>query len=352
MQCDDPTTMVDHLDRNRLNNRRDNLRQANSALNSFNFSRPLPISGYRGVRMSGNRFIAKLGGTSLGSFATAKAAAIAYNDATIEEYGFSEHINHVDDEERLLPLPEVDRRRDNRGCIYRKNGRLYGVVGYKGKHHHITNSETEEEIQMKIDKKYAELVADNSQVPSISKRNEAGVALLTCKNGEEIQVDDDIALLYYDQKLHCKDGYAKVHHQYLHRVIMQLHDSNMVVDHIDGNIQNACRSNLRIATKQQNATNRKRKLGCASSYRGVSKHSAHWWKASFMEKGKKIHIGLFRKEIMAATAMDIVTHHVRGDFGTNNNTGIKTIVFDRQGKEVRMSLEEYSIYIIKKLELV
>lgn len=44
---------------------------------------------------------------------------------------------------------------------------------------------------------------------------------------------------------------------YLHRLIMQLEDKNMVVDHRNGNTLDCTRTNLRVVTQSENSKNRK-----------------------------------------------------------------------------------------------
>src|SRR6187551_882360 len=47
----------------------------------------------------------------------------------------------------------------------------------------------------------------------------------------------------------------------LHRQIMNVHDSNTLIDHIDGNGLNNTRANLRIANRSQNGCNRRSTCG-------------------------------------------------------------------------------------------
>ena len=89
-----------------------------------------------------------------------------------------------------------------------------------------------------------------------------------------------------------KDGLCK---KYLHRIIMD-EPEDLVVDHINGDILDNCRNNLRIVTRQQNNMNQGISKNNKSGVSGV-----HWnktndkWRAKIAYKYKDIHLGCFEK---------------------------------------------------------
>lgn len=95
--------LVDHRNRNGLDNRRGNIREATNRQNIANSRRRRSnTSGYRGVHRhtETGRWIAQCrGGTprSLGSFDTAEEAAKAYDRAARERYGAFAALNFPDD---------------------------------------------------------------------------------------------------------------------------------------------------------------------------------------------------------------------------------------------------------------
>jgi len=98
---ENPGKVIDHWDRNPLNNRRSNLRWATSLQNSRNRMCP-NRTGYKGVyrnKRSG-RFRATIWITKkqiwLGSFPTARQAAQAYNSAAIRDFGTFACLNKVE----------------------------------------------------------------------------------------------------------------------------------------------------------------------------------------------------------------------------------------------------------------
>lgn len=82
---------VDHIDRNGLNNRRQNLRACTPAENSRRRIAPKDGLGLRGVWVKGNRFVAQIGHGGkflyLGSFGTAAEASAAYQAAAAKLFG-------------------------------------------------------------------------------------------------------------------------------------------------------------------------------------------------------------------------------------------------------------------------
>jgi hypothetical protein len=93
--------LVDHKNRNGLDNRRSNLRLATHSQNHAN--RPAPVhntSGYKGVfRTRSGRWMARVTVDRipkyLGLFDTAEEAAAVYNDAALEAWGEFALLNQV-----------------------------------------------------------------------------------------------------------------------------------------------------------------------------------------------------------------------------------------------------------------
>lgn len=97
-----PDIQVDHINGNRLDNRRSNLRLATSSQQKMN-RRPTAASGYKGVRWhkQGKKWHAriKVDGkeVSLGLFDTAEDAARARDKASIVHHGPYARLNFPDD---------------------------------------------------------------------------------------------------------------------------------------------------------------------------------------------------------------------------------------------------------------
>lgn len=90
---------IDHINRDRLDNRKSNLRICTHAQNCQNTSRRGGRSGYRGVRKDWNRYEAIIVAHgikyALGRFDTAREAAEAYNEAAIKYHGEFAVLNKI-----------------------------------------------------------------------------------------------------------------------------------------------------------------------------------------------------------------------------------------------------------------
>jgi hypothetical protein len=99
---EDALPMVDHINRNKLDNRVENLRWCTKSTNSANSRvRPGATSQYRGVRWSklGKKWTARIHVRGkeihLGCFADEKQAASAYNVAALNHFGSFAMLNDV-----------------------------------------------------------------------------------------------------------------------------------------------------------------------------------------------------------------------------------------------------------------
>jgi hypothetical protein len=93
--------VVDHINGNGLDNRRENLREATQAQNLRNLRlRSDNTSGYKGVkRITPHTWEARLSEQTIGYYDTAEDASFAYDSAALEQYGEFAYLNH--------PLEEV-----------------------------------------------------------------------------------------------------------------------------------------------------------------------------------------------------------------------------------------------------
>lgn len=91
----------------------------------------------------------------------------------------------------------------------------------------------------------------------------------------------------------------------LHRLIMNVTQTNIHIDHIN-HIGLDCRKiNLRIATVSQNAQNKRKTKFTSSKYKGAAYSNYHKkWLSSIKINGKSKHLGFYDNEIEAALHYD------------------------------------------------
>lgn len=109
---------------------------------------------------------------------------------------------------------------------------------------------------------------------------------------------------------------------YLHREVIRLVEGICTaecVDHINGNPLDNRYSNLRLATKSQNMSNRGKTQANTSGFKGVSLHKPTGkWKAYIRKDCKQYYLGLFKTPQEAAAAYNRAARQLHGDFAHLN----------------------------------
>ena len=105
----------------------------------------------------------------------------------------------------------------------------------------------------------------------------------------------------------------------MHRVIMEIKDSQLHIDHKDFNGLNNQKVNLRVVTNKQNQLHKQSIKGSTSKYLGVSwAKSKNKWVAQIMKDKKQIYIGRFHSEKEAAEKRDKKAKELFGEFENLN----------------------------------
>ena len=136
--------------------------------------------------------------------------------------------------------------------------------------------------------------------------------------GQIIKIDDvDFGWINKHKWSICK-GYAKRRFKntilYLHKAIMNS-PLGMKVDHINHDILDNRRSNLRICTQSQNQWNQKPR----GKYKGISwSKRDKIWKVAIGAHGKRYYLGNFKTDIEAAMAYNEVAKRLHGEFAYLN----------------------------------
>lgn len=112
------------------------------------------------------------------------------------------------------------------------------------------------------------------------------------------------------------------------------------VDHIDGNPRNNTWSNLRLASAQQNARNKKRKYGSASGIKGVKFDSrSNTWHVQMMVDGVVRSAGPFYSYHAACQEYDRRAAEAFGEFHRTEAPRAQRALFKQE--DVSQALEAY-----------
>lgn len=105
---------------------------------------------------------------------------------------------------------------------------------------------------------------------------------------------------------------------YMHRVILGF-PKGMPIDHINHDGLDNRRSNLRVATAQENTRNARKHYTKNSQYKGVIRRTTKSWLARIVVDGKRIHLGAFPTEKEAARAYNRAASELFGEFAFLND---------------------------------
>jgi hypothetical protein len=132
--------------------------------------------------------------------------------------------------------------------------------------------------------------------------------VIYCTNGATCSVDDeDFPLLSRHTWYQNNSGYATTeinrNRILMHRLVFGPVRGKYLVDHKDQNKLNNQKTNLRIASKQENSINCKHRKNSKTGYRGVRELNGRY-QAYTTYNGKQVSFGVYDTAELAARARD------------------------------------------------
>jgi hypothetical protein len=331
--------VVDHINKNKLDNRRENLRFATLKLNAHNrdkVHKETAISQYIGIRYKKNRqsysWAAQYGGKHIGAFEIELDAVKAYDAYVYQLYGDNANLNlkYTDEEKEIMKnkkLGKVERNLPT-GVSYDKRRDQYEIK-FKCKFLGYTkNIEEGKQIYENAKKAYEE-ECNNKRLALPITYNSEGIAVIYMKNKKnkdlkEILVDEDdwhdlIKSSWTDNQGYAMGTFNKKQWR-IHRYIMKVTDNKIFVDHINGNTLDNRKANLRLVTPAENGMNKKQRNDekATSKYKGVNKRSANRFGATITKNYITYNLGSFIDEKDAGKAYNEKALELFGEFASLN----------------------------------
>jgi hypothetical protein len=117
----------------------------------------------------------------------------------------------------------------------------------------------------------------------------------------------------FSRKVKGKTIYYK-----LHRLILEVKDENIFVDHINRDRFDNRECNLRLASRFENSYNSSKNKYAKSKFKGVRKTSSGMFECSIRVSGKNIYLGSFMTELEAVKVYDESAVFYHGEFAATN----------------------------------
>lgn len=163
--------VVDHINGDPSDNRRENLRVCTQAENLRNKKKPISgrKSKYKGVKPRLGKFEASIGkGESyryIGTYETEIEAAVAYNVKAAELFGEFARLNEIPEEFANVVPKKFSGSSKYRGVMFHKRvGKWQASVQHEKKRHHVGYFETPEEAARAYNEKAMELKGDKAKL--------------------------------------------------------------------------------------------------------------------------------------------------------------------------------------------
>lgn len=314
--------IVNHLNNDRLDNRKENLRFATSSQNNQNRNKKKECTSiYIGVCKSRNKWSCMINVNYKkirNYFVSEIHAAYWYDMLALKYFGIDAKINGVEkptdftepvEFKKILPIGITVKNNKYRARI---NGVHLGLFETLEEAHKIYNNKKDEINKQK----------ENERLCKEILRNNDGIAIIITSDKKEILVDDDKyhKLIKYSWSTKLNYSYALVDNKktQIHRFLMNAKKGE-IIDHINNNPLDNRLINLRHSTYSQNNHNKLKKSNATSKYIGVCYNiDRNKYSASIRKDNILYNLGRFETEKEAAEVRDKKAIELFGDYAKLN----------------------------------
>ena len=330
--------VVDHIDRNKRNNQRANLRWVSPSFNTWN-SVTQGTSRYKSVHWNtdGRCWVASFSGMYQGRYKDEREAALAVAKAAIKKWpkwaptsdlligpGLLtwEEILVIQDELASDPAWDGPSKRKELpqgvSVVQLAQGLRYRAR-YKNKTigMFLTVAEAKQAHTAYVKQLRDARWKAHLELPVTRDNEGRAVITLTGKvgSGQRAIVDDEYwHLLTFQKAWNSRLVYGSHYPrstEYLHAVVFKLANPDVAtgvvnsIDHKNGDTLDNRAANLRVATSSIQGHNKRKRAGCTSQYFGVSlEPKTRKWRAIVTHKKKSRNLGFYALEEDAARAYD------------------------------------------------
>ena len=339
--------VVDHLNGNGLDNRKENLRFATRSQNNQNRNVTVnKTSKYIGVSQQTEKngvvkMKAQCQGNNLGKFDTEEEAALMYDIYVYLVFGKDAKTNGLVTYEEAVrnKLVDIIRKRKvgkndlPKNVVLRvlKDGTLKYIAQIRlGKKTYATVHDTiakAEKAVLELKDEYMRF-QKQAHLDKTITTNVDGNAIIEIKNSNneivaETLVDEDIwheltKLAWCISGNYIGSSKGNLH-TFIYKTFIEDIPDDMVVDHVNKNPHDNRRENLRLNTHSGNGHNRTKATNSSSKYYGVSYFKRDGsWRATITKDHKFYQIGLFKDEKDAALAYNKKAVELYGEFANLN----------------------------------
>lgn len=359
LKTPDDGYVIDHIDRNPLNNKRDNLREVTYSINSQNKTKKNEsTSKYIGVHLRKKKWQAQYNSINIGRFENEIDAGKQYDTYVMllnENQCATNGLVNYDDIKHLKLediVPDTQTKpRDLPKNICKSNGNFHVNIAHnKVKYTKCCKTLEDAERILKTFKEQIDVEKERikNQKVEISRNDKGEAVIYTYNKQKEINgfaiVDDDKWHELSKLRWWMREGYVRSQKGRedisMHRYIVKA-ESGQVIDHIN-NIKHDNRiSNLRINDIVGNNHNRKKTKNASSKYFGVCKGPKNRWIAQISRKYQNVYLGGYKTECEAAIAYNIKSKDLHKEYAQLNEISEENMAkyFDSVNDKVKKLLK-------------
>jgi hypothetical protein len=342
--------VIDHINNDKLDNRKSNLKNATQGQNSQNKKKTNKETSSQFIGVSkkkNNKWEVSCGNIYLGRYNTEKEAGEIYDKYVLLKYGKDASTNNLIKYKDVIHLTLEDilskkNIKDLPRNIQKIKGHFSVCITYnKKKFTKITNTLEKAKIALEELRKEVEEVKQKELKEHFNKdilRDENNFAIIPVYNKKKKFVNN---LIIDDDKWHQLSlykwcfinnyiiGTINGKNVRIHRYLMNAPDDKKV-DHINSNTLDNRILNLRLASDGENCYNSTKIENTSSKYKGVSKRTGfNNYIVSIQKDGKYYNLGLYYNEDIAGLAYNLKASELFGDFAKLNKINIDDETYEK-----------------------